>query len=136
MRILALDHGSARCGCAISDPTGTIVRPLKAVLKPDGKDGRAQIVKLASEQAAELILVGLPRLQSGEEGSQAAAVRAFVGRLAAEIDLPVALYDERFTTKLAQKSVAAGAVSDEDSLAAAHLLEEYLEMKQPTRDTP
>jgi RNase H-fold protein (predicted Holliday junction resolvase) len=48
----------------------------------------------------------------------------------------VALYDERFTTKLAQKSVAAGAVSDEDSLAAAHLLEEYLEMKQPTRDTP
>jgi RNase H-fold protein (predicted Holliday junction resolvase) len=59
-----------------------------------------------------------------------------VGRLAAEIDLPVELYDERFTTKLAQKSVAAGAVSDEDSLAAAHLLEEYLEMKQPTRDTP
>jgi putative holliday junction resolvase len=134
MRVLALDHGSSRCGVAISDPTGTLVRPLTAVAKPDGKDGRAQLVELARELEAELILVGLPRLQSGEEGSQAASARAFAGRLAAEIDVPVELYDERFTTKLAQASLAAGAVADEDSLAAAHLLEEYLEMKNPNKD--
>jgi putative Holliday junction resolvase len=134
MRVIALDHGSARCGCAISDPTGTLVRPLGAVKKPDTKDGRAQLVALIAEHEAELVLVGLPRLQSGEEGEQAAAVRSFVGRLAAEIDVPVELYDERFTTKLAQASIAAGASADEDSLAAAHLLEEYLEMHQSTKD--
>jgi putative Holliday junction resolvase len=134
MRVLALDHGSARCGCAISDPTGTLVRPLGAVKKPDSKDGRAQLVALVAEQEAELVLIGLPRLQSGEEGEQAAAVRSFAGRLAAEIDVPVKFYDERFTTKLAQASQAAGATADEDSLAAAHLLEEYLEMNRPTKD--
>lgn len=134
MRVLALDHGSARCGCAISDPTGTLVRPLGAVKKPDSKDGRAQLVAMIAEHDAELVLIGLPRLQSGEEGEQAAAVRSFAGRLAAEIDVPVELYDERFTTKLAQASLAAGATSDEDSLAAAHLLEEYLEMNQSAKD--
>jgi putative Holliday junction resolvase len=134
MRVLALDHGSARCGCAISDPTGTLVRPLGAVLKPDSNDGRAQIIALISEQEAELVLIGLPRLQSGEEGEQAASVRSFAGRLAAAIDVPVEFYDERFTTKLAQASIAAGAASDEDSLAAAHLLEEYLEMNRATKD--
>jgi putative Holliday junction resolvase len=134
MRVLALDHGSARCGCAISDPTGTLVRPLGAVKKPDSKAGRAQLVALIKDHEAELVLVGLPRLQSGEEGEQAAAVRSFVGRLAAEIDVPVELYDERFTTKLAQASIAAGASADEDSLAAAHLLEEYLEMNQSSKD--
>jgi putative Holliday junction resolvase len=135
MRVLALDHGTARCGCAVSDPTGTLVRPLGAVAKPDSKAGRARIAKLVSDHDAELVLIGLPRLQSGEEGGQAAAVRAFAGRLAAEIDVPIEFYDERFTTKLAQASLAAGAVSDEDSLAAAHLLEEYLEMNSPGRTT-
>jgi putative Holliday junction resolvase len=134
VRVLALDHGSARCGCAISDPSGTLVRPLGAVAKPDSKDGRGQIVELIAKHDVELVLVGLPRLQSGEEGEQAAAVRSFVGRLAAEIDVPVELYDERFTTKLAQASIAAGAASDEDSLAAAHLLEEYLEVNRSAKD--
>lgn len=134
MRVLALDHGSARCGCAISDPTGTLVRPLGAVKKPDSKAGRAQLVALISEHEPELVLIGLPRLQSGEEGEQAAAVRSFAGRLAAETDVPVEFYDERFTTKLAKASQAAGATSDEDSLAAAHLLEEHLEMNRSTKD--
>ncbi|MGK2879137.1 MAG: Holliday junction resolvase RuvX [Solirubrobacterales bacterium] len=134
MRVLALDHGSARCGCAISDPSGTLVRPIGAIKQPDSKDGRAQLVALIAELEAELILIGLPRLQSGEEGEQAASVRSFAGRLAAEIDVPVEFYDERFTTRLAQASLAAGATSDEDSLAAAHLLEEYLEMNRSAKD--
>lgn len=128
MRVLALDHGSARCGCAISDPTGTVVTPLGAVANPDTDRGRGEIVALLAREAVELVVVGLPRLASGEEGSQAAAARSFAGRLAAEVDAPVELYDERFTTRMAQASAAAGAVSDEDSLAAAHLLEEYLEV--------
>lgn len=126
MRVLALDHGSARCGCAVSDATGTIARPLAAVARPDTSEGLAKLAVLAAEHAVERIVVGLPVLASGEEGSQARAARSFAGRLRAVTVVPVELFDERFTTRMAQSSVAAGAESDEDSLAAAHLLESYL----------
>ncbi|MFY9488013.1 MAG: Holliday junction resolvase RuvX [Solirubrobacterales bacterium] len=126
MRILALDHGSARCGCAVSDPTGTLVRPLSAIVKPDTQPGLEQIQDLIEELSPRLVLVGLPILESGEEGSQAAAARSFVGRLAARAEVPVELYDERFTTRQARESQSYGAGADRDSLAAAHLLEAYL----------
>lgn len=128
MRVLALDHGSARCGCAVSDPTSTVVTPLAVIERPDSSDGRRRLAELVEQQGAGLVLVGLPLLQSGEEGSQAAAARAFAGRLAAEIAVPVELFDERLTTRMAQASIADGARSAEDSLAAAHLLEDYLEL--------
>jgi putative Holliday junction resolvase len=126
VRILALDHGAARCGCAVSDPTGTLVTPLPVVERPDSETSRRRIAELASEYEAAIVLIGLPRLQSGQEGEQASAARAFAGRLAQMIDAEVVLFDERFTTRMAQASIAEGAVSPEDSLAAAHLLEEYL----------
>lgn len=129
MRILALDHGSARCGCAVSDPTGTVVTPLGLIDRPDSAAGLDQLCALVREQEAELVLVGLPRLQSGVEGEQAAAARAFAGRLAKLAGVEVVLHDERFTTRMARASIAQGAASPEDSLAAAHLLEEYLELK-------
>jgi putative Holliday junction resolvase len=135
MRVLALDHGSARCGCAISDPTGTIVRPLPAIARPEAEAGRAAIAGLVEAEGVELVVVGLPRLQSGAEGSQASAARAFAGRLAADIQVPVRMHDERFTTRMAQASIAQGAVSEEDSLAAAHLLEEFLDLNRPTEPT-
>lgn len=126
MRILALDYGRVRCGCAISDPTGTLVRPLRAVDHPDTPEGLRELaLMVAGEQPVE-VLVGLPLLESGEQGSQALAARAFAGRLGALIAVPVRLYDERFTTRMARSSVAAGAAADLDSLAAAHLLESYL----------
>ncbi|MFT4049769.1 MAG: Holliday junction resolvase RuvX [Solirubrobacterales bacterium] len=134
MRVLALDHGSARCGVAVCDPTGTIVTPLDVVKKPDSKVGREQLAALVAEREIELVLIGLPRLQSGEEGAQAATVRAFAGRLAALIDAPVEFHDERFTTRMAESSRADGATSAEDSLAAAHLLEDYLEMNRREDD--
>lgn len=126
MRSLALDYGSARCGCAVSDPTGTLARPLSAIERPDSPEGlRALQELIVSEQPVEVI-VGLPLLESGEEGSQASAARSFAGRLSALVDVPVCLHDERFTTRMARSSVAAGADADLDSLAAAHLLEGYL----------
>lgn len=127
MRILALDHGSARCGVAICDPTGTVVTPLEVVARPDSKDGQRALAELAARHQAERVLVGLPLLAGGEEGAQAAAARAFAGRLAQVLDLEITLYDERFTTRMAQTSIKDGASSAEDSLAAAHLLEEFLE---------
>jgi putative Holliday junction resolvase len=122
-RILALDHGAARCGCAVSDPSGTLATPLDAVERPDTRRGLAEIVRLASDKQVERVVVGLPLTLAGEEGEQAAAARAFAERLAGELDVPVELHDERLTTRLAERT---GGGADADSRAAAHLLESYL----------
>ncbi|MFY9469738.1 MAG: Holliday junction resolvase RuvX [Solirubrobacterales bacterium] len=127
MRVLALDHGRARCGCAMSDPTGTLVRPLAAIARPDSGDGIEAIARLVARHRPAEIVVGLPLLESGSEGSQAAAARAFAGRLSAIVEPPVRLHDERYTTRQARDSRAFGASSEIDSLAAAHLLEAYLQ---------
>ena len=124
--VLALDYGTARCGCAISDPTGTLVRPLPAVEPPD--PGR--IAELAAEHGAERVVVGLPISLDGKEGAQARLSRAFAGKLGELTDVPVETYDERLTTRMAQRSAREGAKADPDSLAAAHLLESYLASAQ------
>jgi putative holliday junction resolvase len=123
MRILALDHGSARCGCAISDPSGTLATPLPVVERPDTNQGLAAIVRLAEEKGAERIVVGLPLTLAGDEGEQAGRARTFAERLDRKVSVPVELHDERMTTRLAART---GGQGDADSRAAAHLLETYL----------
>ena len=121
MRVLAIDHGEARCGLAVCDATQTIVRPLSAV-PPDVK----VIAGIAAEERAGRIVIGLPLSTDGSEGAQAGVVRAFCGELEGEVTVPIELVDERFTTAMAAASRQAGAGADEDSLAAAHLLEHWL----------
>jgi putative Holliday junction resolvase len=123
MRILALDPGEARCGCAVSDPSGTLATPLAAVQRPATRRGLARLAALAAEVEAEMVLVGLPLTLAGEEGFQAAGARDFAERLRARVRVPVELYDERLTTRMAE---ALGGSADADSRAAAHLLESYL----------
>jgi putative holliday junction resolvase len=122
-RILALDHGAARCGCAISDPSGTLATPLDAVERPDSKRGLAALARMAAELGAERVVVGLPLTLRGDEGEQAAAVRTFAERLERRLNIPVELHDERLTTRLAERTGGSG---NADSRAAAHLLESYL----------
>jgi putative Holliday junction resolvase len=121
--VLALDHGSARCGAAVSDPSGTLATPLRAVARPDTKNGLAAVVQLAKESGAERVVVGLPLTLAGEEGEQALRARTFAERLARKVSIPVELHDERMTTRLAERT---GGQGDADSRAAAHLLESYL----------
>jgi putative Holliday junction resolvase len=123
MRILALDHGSARCGCAISDPSGTLATPLPAVERPDTRKGLAALARLVEEKGAERIIVGLPLTLAGDEGQQAELARRFAERLDRRVSVPVELHDERMTTRLAERT---GGEGDADSRAAAHLLESYL----------
>ncbi len=120
--MLALDYGTARCGCAISDPTGTLARPLEAVEPPDP----ASIAELVSAEGVDRVIVGLPTTLRGEEGEQAELSRAFAEQLDELLDVPVETYDERLTTRMADRSAREGARADRDSLAAAHLLESYL----------
>jgi putative holliday junction resolvase len=122
LRVLALDYGTARCGCAISDPSGTLVRPLAAIEPPDP----SAISELVAAEGAERVIVGLPTTLSGEEGDQAELSREFAGELSRLLEVPVETYDERLTTRMAERSAREGARADPDSLAAAHLLESYL----------
>lgn len=126
MRVLALDHGEARCGCAVSDPSGTLATPLDVVPLPDTRKGLARVATVAKELEAELVLVGLPLTLGGEEGHQADAARTFAGKLAVRVQVPVEMYDERLTTRMAD---ATGGAAQSDSVAAAHLLESYLTMR-------
>jgi putative Holliday junction resolvase len=127
MRVLALDYGKARCGCALSDPTGTIVTPLAAVSQPATKRGLAALSELVSEREVELVLVGLPLSLQGADTAQTRETRAFAQRLAGRLgeSVPVELHDERFTTRMAQRMPGPFS-SSEDSRAAAHLLESWL----------
>jgi putative holliday junction resolvase len=123
VRILALDYGDARCGAAICDPTGTVVTPLSVIESPGTRRGVGRVAGVAREREAERVVVGLPLTLSGEEGEQAARTREWAARLADRIDIPVDFYDERLTTRQAER---AGGAADADSRAAAHLLEAYL----------
>jgi putative holliday junction resolvase len=123
MRILAIDHGVARAGCAISDPSGTVARPLGVIEPPDPE----ALARVVAEQGVELVVVGLPVSLSGEEGQQAQRAREFGNALAEIVNVPVETYDERLTTRMADESARAGARAPADALAAAHLLESYLQ---------
>jgi putative pre-16S rRNA nuclease len=122
MRVLALDHGTARIGCAISDPSGTLATPLPVIEPPQAR----AVADLVDKHEVERVVVGLPLHLSGEEGSQAALARSFCTELEAILDIPVETYDERLTTRMADASKREGAAAAPDSLAAAHLLQAYL----------
>jgi putative Holliday junction resolvase len=130
MRVLALDYGSARCGCAVSDPTGILATPLEPVLLPASRRGLVRLRALVAELGAELVLVGLPLSLSGADSAQTAEARAFAATLERSLPVPVELYDERFTTRLAERS---GGRASEDSRAAAHLLEGWLARREGAR---
>ena len=124
MKVLALDYGSARTGVAVSDPTGTLARPLGVVERAGSDDGLAELARLVRSEEAERVVVGLPLTMRGVRGEQAVETEQFVERLRGRLDVPVELYDERFTTDLARRTASA---SPEDARAAAHLLSTYLE---------
>jgi putative Holliday junction resolvase len=127
MRVLALDYGSARCGCALSDPTGTIVTPIEIVPRPATKRGLATLCRLVQEREVERVVVGLPLSLQGGDSEQTRETRAFARELSLRLGegVPVEMHDERFTTLLAQR-MEGDFTTSEDSRAAAHLLESWL----------
>jgi len=124
VRVLALDFGTARTGVAVSDETRTLARPVGIVERAATQSGLDELVALVAEHDAELVLVGLPLTLKGEHGEQARVTEAFVEILRDRLDVPVETEDERFTTTLAQQT---GGRAPEDAIAAAHLLQGWLE---------
>jgi putative Holliday junction resolvase len=128
VRVLALDYGSARCGCALSDATGTLATPIEPVPRPATKAGMRTLRELVAERDVERVVVGLPLSLAGGDSDQTREARAFADRLRSTlVDVPVDLFDERFTTAIAARGAEGvhGAAS-EDSRAAAVLLDDWL----------
>ena len=124
MKILALDFGSARTGVAVSDPTGTVARPVTIVERAATDAGFAKLLAVIAAESPQLVVVGMPLTLRGQHGEQAQETASFVDRLRAAIEAPVETYDERFTSVLA---------GGDDARAAAHLLSGYLEWQSARR---
>ena len=124
MRVLALDYGSARCGCALSDPTGTLATPIDPIGRPATRKGFARVVELVRDRGVDRVVVGLPLGLSGADTDQTREARDWAARLDAAVPVPVELFDERFTTAIAARAI--GSRTSEDSRAAAVLLEDWL----------
>jgi putative holliday junction resolvase len=118
VKVLALDYGSARTGIAVSDPTGTVARPVGVAEKVGTPAGLERLLAAITAEHPERIVVGLPVTLRGEVGEQARETLEFVETLRGAIQVPVETYDERFTSSLA---------GGDDARAAAYLLSSYLE---------
>ena len=123
MKVLALDYGAVRTGVAVSDPTGSLARPVGVIERAATKAGLARLAQLVESERAERVVVGLPLTMAGKRGEQARETERFVAVLRSTVDVPVETFDERFTTDLAQQAPAS---APEDARAAAHLLTSYL----------
>jgi putative Holliday junction resolvase len=137
-RLLGLDVGDRRIGVAVGDTETRLATPLRTVARSAKPElDVATIVRLAGEEAAEALVVGLPLTESGEVGSQARAVRSFAGRLARDLHLPIHWQDERYSTfEAAQRLGPAGGSRQRqrkrreeelDAMAAAIILQTYLD---------
>lgn len=125
MKVLALDYGAARTGVAVSDPTGTLARPVCIVEKAGTSAGLDSLVQIIEREAPERVVVGMPVTLRGVHGEQAHATDEFVEALRERVQVPVETYDERFTSVLAD---------GDDAKAAAHLLSSYLEWSSAAKE--
>lgn len=140
MRVLALDVGRRRIGIAISDPSAILARPLRT-LDVAGKDPVVRVADEVARIAAEeeglgLIVVGVPRHLSGEASDQTREVERFIARLRERVSLPIAVEDERLTSREADSRLAErerdwrARKARLDAAAAAIILQDFLD-RQP-----
>lgn len=129
MRILGIDYGHVRTGCALSDPTKTFARELDIL--HTNADLFVQLQELIDEYQVVCVVVGIPRSlkNSNKINKQEAEVRAFILELETHIDLPVEMVDERYTSKMAHDVHKKTGLKKQnvDSLAAVFLLQSYLD---------
>ncbi len=132
-RVLAIDPGEQRVGLAISDALAITAQGLETFRR--GESGFFDhIAELVAERAVQRIVVGLPRNLDGSEGTSAQAARRLAGRLAGRLKIPVELWDERLTTRAAQRAFPPGSRKDWDRLAAVFILQSWLDARSGTAE--
>ena len=136
MRILAIDPGSKRVGVALSDPTATIAQALTTMPAEPAATLASRIAKLARDNEAARIVVGLPKRLDGSRGPEAKAAQALADAIRTESGLPVELVDERLTTVAAERSLIAGGMRRDkrrlsvDRVAAILMLQAHLDRRR------
>jgi len=137
MRILGLDLGERRVGVAISDPGGIMASPLVQFQPKGRRDLVATVVRLVKAQGAERVVVGMPFLEDGTRGEQARRTEATVEALRAALPVPVAVWDERYSTSDAEEAMRQAGLAPRrrqerrDKVAAALILQAYLDAGAP-----
>jgi putative holliday junction resolvase len=133
-RVVAIDFGLKRIGVAISDESKIIARSLGAIAaKKKSEQSVASLLEFLKEFEIDQILLGNPLLLSGKQGLLADEVAHFAEKLRAQTQVPVILWDERFSTKQAERALIEGNVNRKrrtkviDGLSAVVLLQSYLE---------
>lgn len=138
-RILSLDIGKRRIGIAVSDPLGFVARPVQTLHAVSLNVDVAYIAQLAGELEAEMIIVGDPIHMSGDPSMMSRRARKYGDLLAQRTGLPVVYWDERLTTVEAQRILQDSGVQPRqarqqiDAVAAAVILQSYLNTKKPPR---
>jgi len=139
MRIMALDPGDRRIGVAISDPSGTLARPLQTVVRRSRAEDFDQIKLLVENTGAGLVVVGLPLSLRGEQGAQARKVARYAASLAEVLPVPVVTWDERYSSVMAHEILETNRKrgkrrsshkNEVDSVAAAIILQSYLDSRR------
>jgi putative Holliday junction resolvase len=132
-KALALDYGSARTGVAVSDPSGSLARPLCIVEKVGAESGMAELCAIIDREAPAVVVVGLPLTLRGERGPQAIETEAFVDRLRSRCRIPIRTEDERLTTSIARRMPTSSRrrtrPKSDDAQAAAVLLQTFLDRR-------
>ena len=130
MRIVGIDFGERRIGVAVVDDRVRVAIPVGTVNV--SADPVEDIVRLAQEQRAEELVVGLPLSLTGAEGPQAQRVRELIEALTSRLSIPVHAWDERLTTAEARRRAPPGGRRGrEDALAAAIMLQSYMDHLRP-----
>lgn len=136
-RLLGLDYGSVRIGLAVSDPDRLVASPLATYTRRSERQDAAYFAKIVAEVEAVAIVVGLPLHSDGQESDSSRAARAFADWLKMTLGLPVALWDERFTTDIAEEALLGAKLTPRerkerrDRVAAQIMLQSYLEAGCP-----
>jgi putative Holliday junction resolvase len=132
-RVLALDVGDRTIGVAVSDLLGIAAHPVETIRRTRPAAEIARIRELVAEREACRIVVGLPRMMDGTLGVQAEKVQAFVEALEPEVTVPVTLWDERLSTRAAERALIASGLTRKrrkgvvDQVAAVYFLQGYLD---------
>jgi putative holliday junction resolvase len=138
-RILGIDYGEKRIGLSISDPLGIIATPYVTLENDHGIWNRFK--EIVSKEAIALIVIGMPTTLRGEKGQKAAHVDTFIETLKSQIGLDVFTWDERYSTIIAQRTLMEMNTKKKnrnakngtlDSMAAAIILQSYLDSKKPS----
>ncbi len=136
MRILSLDLGEKRIGVAVSDPLGFSAQGLETLVGQNKEQVIGHLKKICQDYAISEIVVGLPRNMNGTLGPKAEHTMRWVGLLEKELQIPIATWDERLTSKEAGRLMIEEGLSrskqraSSDRLAATLILQNYLEFKR------